>query len=462
MQGNSKVSEFSEFAVLGLALTGDDQTFAKILAQTTPEDFAIPALGILRTELSEFEHLGALDLSLLSSRLEAKGYLNQIITAPLLQALKDRACLPLALDEHIHMLRTMRGARAVEDASTTLATELNSRPLLEGGLSALVDESTQALNDALKDVGSDDWGLISSAFDGLGDREITETLPTGLASLDNILGGGVGLGRMTIIAARPGFGKSTLALDIARNVTVNLGIPALYVSLEMGRTELYSRFIAGIAEVSSRDIYRWVGLKAEDIERINQAKEATDNTPFYVHDSSISTPTLKSVFSKVNTAALAQFGQRLKLVIVDYVQLMSGVGKGYDTREREVAQLSRALKLLALQENVAVIAVSQLNRNSTRRNHNEGGAHYKPSVSDLRESGALEQDADVVMLLSLNEKNDLENARGAMDIDIAKQRSGPTGVIPVNFTSYLPRFDELGEEELSALTGDNGEEEKWD
>jgi replicative DNA helicase len=263
--------------------------------------------------------------------------------------------------------------------------------------------------------------LLMPHLERLETQDTTKRLSTGLPDLDHLLAGGFRPGQLVIVGARPGVGKSLLLGGFALHAAIREHATVHFASLEMGREELMDRFLASEASVSLRaitgrslDEEGWSRL-ARHLDDISSARLHIDDTP---------TQTVPAI-------AAAAKPQRPALVLVDYLQLVCPAGKT-NNREQEVAALSRALKLLARDLDCTVIAASQLNRESDKRNDR------KPRLSDLRESGAIEADADLVLLL---DRDDNDETLGTdASLIVAKQRGGPLGSVPLVFSGDHARF----------------------
>ncbi|MDU0348016.1 replicative DNA helicase [Actinomyces sp. MRS3W] len=258
-------------------------------------------------------------------------------------------------------------------------------------------------------------------------------VPTGFVELDELLGGLHG-GQMIIVAARPAMGKSTLAVDFCRSASLHARgadggfIPSCYFSLEMGRMELMMRILAAESGVALNKLRGGSQMDERDWEDVARAYNPVSEAPLFIDDSpNLTMPEIRSKALRLKQ----QHG--LGLMVVDYLQLMSS-GKQVESRQQEVSEFSRSLKLLAKELDIPVIAVAQLNRGPEQRTGN------KPQMSDLRESGSLEQDADVIMLLHRPEYYQEEERPGEADIIVAKHRNGQTRTIPVAFQGHLSRF----------------------
>ncbi len=256
-------------------------------------------------------------------------------------------------------------------------------------------------------------------------------VPTGFRELDDVTNG-LHPGQLIIIAARPGLGKSTLALDFARHAAVSAREPAIFFSLEMGRNEIATRLLAAETSIPMNTLRRG-DLDQRDWDRIAIARSRViADAPLYIDDS----PNMTLVEIRAKCRRLSQ-RSGLKLIVIDYLQLMTS-GKKVESRQQEVSEFSRALKLLAKELQVPVVALSQLNRNSEQR------SDKRPALADLRESGSLEQDADMVILLHRDDAFERDAPpTGEADLIIAKHRNGPTKTIKVAFSGMHSRFSDM-------------------
>jgi replicative DNA helicase len=255
-------------------------------------------------------------------------------------------------------------------------------------------------------------------------------VPTGFADLDELTNG-FHPGQLIIVAARPALGKSTLALDFCRAASIKNNLPAIFFSLEMGKSEIAMRLLSAEASVPLQNMRKGT-VDNRDWTTIASTRGRINDAPFYIDDS----PNMTLVEIRAKCRRLKQ-KVGLKMVVIDYLQLMTS-GKKVESRQQEVSEFSRALKLMAKELQVPVIALSQLNRGPEQR------ADKKPAISDLRESGSLEQDADMVILLHRESAYEKENPRaGEADFIVAKHRNGPTATITVGFQGHLSRFADM-------------------
>lgn len=258
-------------------------------------------------------------------------------------------------------------------------------------------------------------------------------VPTGFAELDAKLNG-LRAGQMIIIAARPGGGKSTLAMDICRSCAVHNNKAAAYFSLEMNRTELSMRLLAAESRVFLDRMIKGK-LESRDWQEIARTLDKISQAPLIVDDS----PNMTMGEIRAKSRRMKQQFD-IQLIVIDYLQLLTSGGKSVESRQQEVSEFSRSIKLLAKELEIPIVAVAQLNRDSEKRNDK------RPQVADLRESGSLEQDADVVLLIHREDMfNENTEKQGMADIIIGKQRSGPTGIVELAFQGHFSRFAEVAD-----------------
>ena len=259
-------------------------------------------------------------------------------------------------------------------------------------------------------------------------------VPTGFTDLDQLTNG-LHAGQMVIIAARPAIGKSTLGLDLARSCSIRNGLTSVIFSLEMGRNEITMRLLSAEARVALHHM-RAGTMTDEDWSRLARRMGEVSAAPLFIDDS----PNMSMMEIRAKCRRLKQ-RHDLRLVIVDYLQLMSGGGsRRPESRQQEVSEMSRALKLLAKELELPIIAIAQLNRGPEQR------TDKRPMMSDLRESGSLEQDADVVILLHREDAYERESPRaGEADLIVAKHRNGPTATITVAFQGHYSRFVDMAQ-----------------
>jgi replicative DNA helicase len=278
--------------------------------------------------------------------------------------------------------------------------------------------------------------LLTGVFDKI-ERDRREEVPanavlSGFAALDSLTGG-LQPGSLNIIAARPSVGKTALALNIATHAAIDDGVPILIFSLEMSGEQIASRILSSVAKVSIREVVRADSLDNKLWTDMTSAASKLYNAPIYIDDSSmLSSFELRSRCLKFMSRHI---GKKC-LVIIDYLQLMTSGSKRGENRNQEVADISRMLKGVARECDIPVIALSQLSRKVEER-----GAEKRPMLSDLRDSGAIEQDADIVAFLYRRSYQDLDSNDNTAELLVEKHRNGPTGKINLVFCRAYSRFE---------------------
>lgn len=305
----------------------------------------------------------------------------------------------------------------------------------EGEVEDLVNQAQSDIYSVTQSGASEDYVALNDSIEAaIAEIEAAQSregdlvgVPTGFSDLD-ALTHGLHPGQLIIIAARPAMGKSTFALDLARHAAIKSNKPTLFFSLEMGRAEIAMRMLSAESSIPLQSM-RKGNIADSDWTRLAQVRGAINDAPLYIDDS----PNMTLVEIRAKCRRLAQ-RVGLKMIVIDYLQLLTS-GKKVESRQQEVSEFSRALKLLSKELEIPVVALSQLNRQP------EQTKDKKPELSHLRESGSLEQDADVVVLLHREAIGDPEHPRaGEADLILAKQRSGPTGTVTVAFQGHYSRF----------------------
>ena len=256
-------------------------------------------------------------------------------------------------------------------------------------------------------------------------------VPTGYADLDQKTAG-LQPGDLIIIAGRPSMGKTSLALNIAEHVGMEAGLPVAIFSMEMGAAQLTMRLLGSVGKLDQHKM-RIGQLEDEDWPKLTNALGALNEAPIFIDEGSA----LNSYEVRARARRLHRQQGKLGLIVIDYIQLMSAAKEqSTENRATEVSEISRSLKALAKELNVPVVALSQLNRSVESR------PDKRPMMSDLRESGAIEQDADVIMFIYRDEVYNPETAeKGVAEIILSKQRNGPTGTVKLTFLGQYTRFE---------------------
>ncbi|NBO01430.1 MAG: replicative DNA helicase, partial [Betaproteobacteria bacterium] len=258
-------------------------------------------------------------------------------------------------------------------------------------------------------------------------------VPTGFHDFDRMTSG-MQPGDLIVLAARPSMGKTALAINIAENVAVQEGLPVAVFSMEMGASQLAVRIVGSIGRIDQGHL-RTGKLSDDEWPRLTEAIEKLRNVSLHIDE----TPGLTTSELRANARRLSRQCGKLGLIVVDYLQLMSGSSSdGSDNRATELGEISRGLKMLAKELQCPVIALSQLNRSVEQR------TDKRPMMSDLRESGAIEQDADVIMFIYRDDYYNKDSKEpGVAEVIIGKQRNGPTGTIKLAFLKPITKFESL-------------------
>jgi replicative DNA helicase len=426
----------AEMSVLGACLLSKD-AIADVVEVIEEEDFYKPAHETIFSAIKNLYGAGEpVDQVTVAAELTKNGAMARIGGVGYLHDLA--AVVPTAANASYYasIVRDRAVLRRLVDAGTRI-TQL--------GYATDGQDATDAVNTAQAEIYAvgerrtrHDYQVLGSDFEDFLEQLDTakkldglQGVPTGFTALDNVTGG-LQAGQMIIVAARPAMGKSTLGIDFARSAAIKHGMTSVIFSLEMSRNEILQRIVSAETRVFLSDI-RHGRLDDTKWDRISRRHQALAEAPLFIDDS----PNMSLVEIRAKCRRLKQ-RHDLKLVIIDYLQLMSS-GKRVESRQQEVSEFSRALKLLAKELDVPIVAISQLNRNPEKR---DGG---RPQMSDLRESGSLEQDADMVLLVHRNSPQESERNPGEADnakLLLVKHRNGPTADIDVLFLGHIAHFEE--------------------
>jgi len=308
----------------------------------------------------------------------------------------------------------------------------------DGDIDQVVDRAQAEVYDVTERRTSEDYLPLSDLMQGtLEELEAIEGrggamagVPTGFQGLDQLTNG-LHPGQLIVLAARPAIGKSTAGLDFARSASIKHGLTSAIFSLEMSRNEIVTRLLSAEAQIPLHNM-RAGKMSESEWNRLVAKMGSVNDAPMFIDDS----PNLTMMEIRAKCRRLRQ-RHDLKFVVIDYLQLMTS-GKRVESRQVEVSEFSRNLKLLAKELEVPVVAISQLNRGPEQR------TDKKPMLSDLRESGSIEQDADMVILLHREDFYERESPRaGEADFIVAKHRNGPTSTITVAFQGHYSRFVDM-------------------
>lgn len=429
----------AEQSTLGGMLLSKD-AIAEVAEVAKARDFYLPKHAIIYTAIITLYVQGEpADVITVTAELTRTGMLSRAGGAAYLHELVQ--LVPSAANAEYYA--TIVRDRAVLRRLVETGNEITRLAYAaEGDTDDIVNRAQARMLEVTDERATEDYVPIASIMEGaldeieaIGSRDGTLTgIPTGFKDVDNLTQG-LQPGQMVVIAARPAMGKSTLALDIARACSIKHNMPSVFFSLEMSRNEIAMRLLSAEARVALHHM-RSGTMTDDDWTRLAKRMPAVSEAPLFIDDS----PNMDLMEIRAKCRRLKQ-RQDLKLVVVDYLQLMQmGGSKRSESRQQEVSDMSRNLKLLAKELELPVIALSQLNRGPEQR------VDKKPMVSDLRESGSIEQDADMVWLLHREDVYEKESARaGEADIIVGKHRNGPTATITVAFQGHYSRFVDMAQ-----------------
>lgn len=425
----------AEASLLGAILI-DSDAIVKIADDVSAGDFYDPKnLRIYQAISQLYEKHSPIDVLTLSDQLKASGFLEFVGGSAYLTELTNYVPTAAHVEQYASIVAQKSMRRRLIKASQDIVTmgydeKQNLRQLIEEAESRLFDVSQQHVK---QDVASLET-ILGESFERLDelhkDKGKIRGLPTGYKELDSILAG-LQKSDLFILAARPSMGKTALALNLAHNVALKSRVPVLVFSLEMSKEQLVDRLLAMESGVDAWAL-RTGNLTDQDFEKIGQAMGSLSEAQIYIDD----TPGI--TVSDLRTKARREHHQHpLGLIIVDYLQLMSGGNRfgGEGNRVQEISEISRGLKGIARELNVPLVALSQLSRSVESR------SPQIPQLADLRESGSIEQDADVVAFIYREDYYNPETERkNITDILIKKHRNGPTGNIELYFDRDKQRF----------------------
>ena len=430
----------SERAILG-AIILDNGMVNQAIELLRPEDFYIRANQfIFRAMISLSERGAEINPILLGEELRREGALEQ--TGGLAYVSELTYGLPHFTNlahygKIVHDKSLLRQLVKVSNKITSEALEEEDEANLildhaEQMIFALADERTRQGFAHVKPIADQ---LLEKVQEMSGRTTVITGLATGFKELDEMTSG-LQPADLIIVAARPSMGKTSLALTLAQNAAIIAGAVVGVFSLEMSKESLVMRMLCSEGRV---DAHRFRGgyLHREEWARLAGALGTLADTKIYIDD----TPGISVLEMRAKARRLAAEQKKLDLIIVDYLQLMSGSSRRVESRQQEVSQISRELKGLAKELNVPLIALSQLSRAPEAR------TDHRPQLADLRESGAIEQDADVVAFIYREEQyNRTEENAGIAEIIVSKQRNGPTGTVKLAFLKEFTRFENMWRE----------------
>lgn len=428
----------AEQGVLGGMMLSKD-AIADVVERLRSEDFYRPAHEMIFDAITDLYGRGEpADLVTVSDALRTKGELERVGGATYLADLIDAVPTAANAGFYAEIVAERATLRRLVEAGTRIV-QLGFAA--DGGeVDAVVNEAQAQVYAVTDRTKTEDYVRINEVIDPT--MEFIEMLqsrggqvngvPTGFTEFDELTQG-LHPGQMIIFAGRPAMGKTTLGMDVIRSASIHNGMASAIFSLEMDRQEIMMRVMSAEAQVPMSRM-RDGTVEDRDWTALARASSRFHDAPMYIDDSA--NMTLMEIRAKCRR--LKQKAD-LQLVVIDYLQLMSS-GKRVESRQQEVSEFSRALKLLAKEIEVPVIAISQLNRGNEQR------TDKRPMMSDLRESGSIEQDADLIVLIHREDYYEKESPRaGEADLIVAKHRNGATKTIPVAFEGHYSRFKDMAQ-----------------
>ncbi len=425
----------AEQSVLGSMLLSKD-AIAEVSESVRGTDFYRPAHETIYDAIVDlYGRSEPADPVTVSAELQRRGELAKIGGAPYLHTLSAQVPIAANAGYYAEIVREKAILRRLVDAGTRIAQMGYAG---EGQVDDVVDQAQAEVYAITEKRASEDYAPLSDIMESaLDEIEAISNrdgdmigVPTGFADMDELTNG-LHPGQMVIVAARPAMGKSTLGLDICRSASIHHNMASVIFSLEMTRNEITMRLLSAEAKIPLNHM-RNGNMTDDDWQKLARKMGEVSSAPLFIDDS----PNMTMMEIRAKARRLKQ-RHDLRLIVIDYMQLMSS-GKKVESRQLEVSEFSRQIKLLAKELEIPIIALSQLNRGPEQR------SDKRPMMSDLRESGSLEQDADMVILLHREDAYEKESTRpGEADLIVAKHRNGPTRDITVAFQGHYSRFVDM-------------------
>ncbi|HDZ62159.1 MAG TPA: replicative DNA helicase [Nitrospirae bacterium] len=432
----------AEQSVLGAILL-ENEAISPVIEMLVPEDFYKDShKKIFRAMRELYEKSEPIDLITLTEQMSSKEQLEEVGGASYLSLIVNQVPTSANIKYHSKIVKEKAMLRNLITTATDIVsmsydedTAVNEiLDKAETKVFALSEKSIKSSFVHIKEVVKDTIELVDRLYDK---KELITGLPSGFKDLDELTTG-FQPGDLVVVGARPGMGKTAFCLNIASHVGLNVKVPVAVFSFEMSKELIVLRMICAEAEVDSKSVRSGYHTKEDYRKLVNAAGRLAD-APIFIDDAFNSVLEIRAKARRLK----AEHG--LGLIIVDYLQLMRGEGS-YTAREQVISDISRSFKALAKDLSVPIIVISQLNRSCEQR-----GDDKHPIIADLRESGAIEQDADTIMFLYRGDYYKARNAEpGAADLDLAKQRNGPTQRIQLTFIDKLTKFkDYSGQREYA-------------
>lgn len=442
-------SKEAEASVLGGVLLRND-ALHQAAEFLNPDDFYLPSHKQIFKAMLELDDAGKpIDPVSLESQLKSNGDLKSSGGLPYLAELSNRIPTAENIHHYVRIVSDKSMLRRLIRSASEIVSEAFSDP---ADTEAFFDKSEQTIFDVTKTSEQSSFKHVKPVVTevirkvtlrGESDKKGITGVPTGFYDLDKMTGG-FQPGDLVVLAARPGMGKTSLALNIAQNAGVHFGMPVLFFSLEMNDQQLVERMLCSEARVNLKRFRLEGDFEEDDWLRITETAGQLHKAPIYIDDTPmVSALQVRNKARRFRANSSVFSGEEpLGLIVVDYLQLMSGSSGRSEGREREIAEISRGLKAMAKELKVPVIALSQLNRMVESREDK------RPRLSDLRESGAIEQDADIILFIyrdAVYKRRSDEDVDAADDnsaeLIIGKHRNGPTGEVKLVYLQSYTRFE---------------------
>ena len=429
----------AEQAVIGSMLTDREAVFAAIEALKEDDFYREDNKIIYSAILNLYNRGEPIDVITLKSELSAMGKLEAVGGLEYIVELPEKVPTTSNVDQYIKIVEEKSLLRNLLKTANDIIT-LGYDPTQD--VEAIIDNSEKKIFEvmqkknqkgysSIKDILVDTFTELEQLYNR---KQHVTGVPTGFADLD-MKTAGLHNSDLILVAARPAMGKSAFALNIATNAALKANIPVVIFSLEMSKEQMVNRILCSEAMVDSNKV-RTGTLEEEDLAKLAEASGVLSEANIYVDD----TPGISIMEIRAKCRKM-KLEKDIGLVVIDYLQLVQGSGKRGASREQEIAEISRSLKILAKEIKVPVIALSQLSRAPELR------TDHRPILSDLRESGSIEQDADIVMFLYRDDYyNENSEKKDTAEVIIAKHRAGPTGTIELlwlgNYTKFVSKYRE--------------------
>jgi len=432
----------AERFVLGSILL-DDSYFIQTAGALDADDFSVEKHRRIFARMAEIHERGEkIDRVTLANELMTRGQLEACDGLSYLVSLDDGLPQTFNIESYIRIVKDKAILRKIIFAAQNLMNRCINADEEPSQILAGAEETLLKLGESQIKSGLIGPAQIIDEYQGglnafLDPSKRIKGISTGFSKLDEMTGG-MHAGELLILAARPSIGKTALALNIAQHVAAKLDKTVAIFSLEMSKESLLTRMLCASARVDSQK-FRAGFLNSEERQRLQVAASQLVRAPLFIDDTAGAN--LMDMHAKLRRLQ-AERRQPLGLVVVDYLQLMSGRGR-FENRNQEISTISRGFKLLSKELNVPMLVLSQLSRAPETRQ-----GDHRPQLSDLRESGSIEQDADLVAFIFREEvyKRDREDLRGLAELLVSKQRNGPVGKIDLVFLHHLTKFENRAED----------------